>query len=113
MQDSLTFLYDLILGVGGSYLGLSFVIGVVDLWKRSSPDYAGRATEEVSSATEVEEIEETPVPLELPATSAVEMDAIALPELKTQEQEEEELELEPVELVDELEAPAPPRQLEM
>ena len=106
MQDSLTFLYDLILGVGGSYLGLSFVLGVVDLWKRSSPDYAGRATEEVAVAA----AEETAVPLELPATSAMEMDAIALPELTTQE---EERELEPVELVDDLEAPAPSRQIEM
>ena len=125
MQDSLTFLYDLILGVGGSYLGLSFMIGVVDLWKRSSPDYAGRATEEVASETASETasemaIEETPVPLELPATSAMKLEtisakpkqAIALPELVTQE-EEEERELEPVELIDELEAPAPPNQLEM
>ena len=108
MQDSLTFLYDLILGVGGSYLGLSFLIGVADLWKRSSPDYAGRAVEEIASETAVEE--ETPVPLELPATSAMEMEAIALPELKTQEQEEE---LEAVELVEDLEMSAPPRSLEM
>lgn len=112
MQDSLTFLYDLILGVGGSYLGLSFIVGVVDLWKRSSPDYASRATEDVApEVSEETAMAETPVPLEFPAPSTVEMEAIALPELTTQAQEEQELE--PMEWVDEHEASTPPQQLEM
>ncbi|MEM9218987.1 MAG: hypothetical protein AAGD25_32225 [Cyanobacteria bacterium P01_F01_bin.150] len=125
MQDALTLLYDLILGVGGAYLGLNFLVGVVDLWQRSSPDYEGRSME--GSAVEktvkktvektiekaVEKaVEKAPVPLKISAKSITDQKAVILPELTTQSKKEEQ-ELEPVELVEDLEAPAPPNQLEM
>ena len=87
MQDSLTFLYDLVLGVGSTYVGLGFIIGVVNLWKKCDPDRV--KTAEDAAAT----------PIALPASTSAEVAAVALPKLESRAPEPE-LELEAVEVAE-------------
>ncbi|NEQ97727.1 MAG: hypothetical protein F6K30_13580 [Cyanothece sp. SIO2G6] len=53
MQEILTFLYNAVLSVGSGYLGVSFVLEMVDFWQRCEP----KGTDQTdSTALEVEAI---------------------------------------------------------
>lgn len=53
MQEILTFLYNAVLSVGSGYLGVSFVLEMVDFWQRCEPNGTDKAGLE---ALEVEAI---------------------------------------------------------
>lgn len=58
MQDALTFLYDAVLGLGATYLGIGFVVELVEFWHQCAPDAVAA----------------------VPDHGVMEVDAIALPE---------------------------------
>ena len=89
MQDSLTFLYDLVLGTGATYVGVGFILGVIDLWQKCSPDYAQTAIESTAAQ-----------PISLPASTATELNPVAIDDLTVDDDEPEleMIELEQIEL---------------
>ncbi|MEB3359891.1 MAG: hypothetical protein VKK04_24410 [Synechococcales bacterium] len=71
MQTFLTLLFDLILVSGGSYLGIGFVLGLIELWQKCDPDYQPEITSPPRAA--------------LPAASGIPLEMLPMRELKRQE----------------------------
>ncbi|MGF1498294.1 MAG: hypothetical protein ACFB8W_15950 [Elainellaceae cyanobacterium] len=71
MQTFLTILFDFVLVGGGSYLGVGFVLGLIELWQKCDPD---RQMEMAPTARAA-----------LPAAPGTPLEAMPMPELKRRE----------------------------
>lgn len=73
MQTALTYLFNTVLLTGVTYLGIGFILGLIDRWKRTAP----------AATTKVAKVKTAQVPLSLPAAQPVPLNLQPMPARET------------------------------